>query len=93
METQLAVTCVYFSMTLYYILQSSVEAGSTRMVSIAFHPPRGSCNQTIEAETNVRICMQVLVTICSRLSVSSQLTLKGDSVQVFKLLLRGMVCE
>lgn len=39
--------------SLYSCVQSSVEAGSLKTVTITFHPPRDSSIHTLEASTNV----------------------------------------
>lgn len=39
--------------SLHSCVQSSVEAGSLKTVTITFHPPRDSSIHTLEASTNV----------------------------------------
>lgn len=78
-------------------MKSSVEAGSTKTVTITFYPPKdGSTQQVYEADTNVSDLSNLhdkrIIYVIFHSSLP-QLTLKGDCTQVQRLLLRGLVCE
>ena len=78
-------------------MQSSVEAGCIREVTLTFHPPNDTTAQTVEAATTVGQ-LHCFPYTCYSLAFllpphPPQLSLKADSVQVYQLLLRGVVYE
>lgn len=67
-----------------------MEAGTTKHVVVTFTPPKESCSLVVSnATVSDYGCIAIIIMCC----YSAQLTLKGNSTQVFQLLLRTLISE